>query len=280
MDQRAAGVPGRAAGPGRPRRRGDRVDAAGEPDGRGAARDRRLGLQERLSSGIDFLERGAGEPMPAAQLADAAEHSRQLRPREVFPFHPPREAKFFAGSVLLLLALLFVPELSVFQSPKVRAQKAAIRKEGQRIEQLAKDYRKRNAQPNAQIAKRIAADMQALGQEMRRGRIGKKQAMLRMSRLSKELRDAQRQAALASMPRSLDQAAADLKKQADAAQRQGANPAGAKMMADMATALQNKDLAGAGEAAAAARGEAAERPNEAGGGPASPRTLSRRWPPR
>ncbi len=52
--------------------------------------DRRLGLKERLSSGIDFLQRGASDPMMAAQLVDAAEHSRQLRPREVFPFRPPR----------------------------------------------------------------------------------------------------------------------------------------------------------------------------------------------
>ena len=53
--------------------------------------------------------------------------------------------------------------------------------------------------------------------------------------------------ALANMPRSLDQAAADLKKQAEAAMRQGTNPAGAKMMAEMARALENKDFQGAAQ---------------------------------
>src|SRR5438094_2716560 len=115
--------------------------------------DRRLGLKERLSSGIDFMERGVGDAMTTAQLADAAEHSSRLRPREVFPFRVPREAKFFAASLLLLLGLVFVPELSIFQSPKVRAEKTALKKEGERIEKLAKDYRKRDAQKNADIAK-------------------------------------------------------------------------------------------------------------------------------
>jgi len=209
--------------------------------------DMRLGLRERLSSGIDFLQRGASDPMTVAQLADAAEHSRRLRPREVFPFRAPREAKLFLGSLLLLFALVFVPELSVFQSPKVRAQQAAIKKEGERIEKLAKEYKKRDVQRNSEIARRIAANMQALGQEMRRGRISKKQAMLRMGHLSKELKEAQRQMALANMPRSLDQAAADLKKQAEAAMRPGTNPAGAKMMAEMARALENKDFQGAAQ---------------------------------
>src|SRR5439155_15965459 len=120
-------------------------------------------------------------------------------------------------------------------------------KEGERIEKLAKDYRKHDAQRNAEITKRIAANMQALGQEMRRGRIGKKQAMLRMGRLTKEMRDAQRQMAMADMPRSLDQAAQDLKRSADNSQRRGANPAGAKMMADMAKALENKDYQAAAQ---------------------------------
>ncbi len=203
--------------------------------------DRRLGLQERLSSGIDFLEHGAGDPMTAAQLVDAAERSQKLRPQEVFPFRAPREAKFLAVSLVVLAGLIFVPELSVFQSPRVRADKAAMKQEGEKIEKLAKDYRKREAHPNSDIAKRIAANMQALGKEMRRGRVSKKQAMLRMSRLSKEMRDAQRQVATANTPRSLDQAAQDLKKAADRAQRQGSSPESAKMMADMARALGNKD---------------------------------------
>lgn len=209
--------------------------------------DRRLGLKERLSSGIDFIQRGADDPMTAAQLADAAGHCSGLRPREVFPFRLPREAKFLAGSLALFLALLFLPEWSVFQSPRVRAEKQAIKQQGAQIEKLAKEYQKHSPQKNSQITKRIAANMRALGKEMQRGRISKKQAMLRMGRLTKQMRDAQRQLAIANMPRSLDQAAQDLKKQSEASLRQGANPAGAKMMADMARALENKDYQAAAQ---------------------------------
>jgi hypothetical protein len=209
--------------------------------------DRRLGLKERLSSGLDFVQRGASDAMTAAQLADAVEQSSGLRPRQVFPFRLPREAKLFAGSLALLLGLVFLPELSVFQSPKVRAEKAAIKKEGERVQKLAKDYKKRDVHKNSEIARRIAANMQALGKEMRRGRVSKKQAMLRMSRLSKEMRDAQRQIAMASMPRSLDQAAQDLKKASEASLRRGANPLAARMTADMARALENKDYQAAAQ---------------------------------
>jgi hypothetical protein len=209
--------------------------------------DRRLGLKERLSSGIDFLQRGPADAMMAAQLVDAVEHSQRVRPAEVFPFRLPREAKFFLGSLALLLALLFVPELSLFQSPTVRAQKAAIRKEGVRVEQLAKDYRKRDVARNSQIAKRIAANMQALGEEMRHGHLSKKQAMVRMAHLTKEMRDAQRQMALANTPRSLDQAADQLHQAAQAAPRQGMPPEAAKMMAAMAGALDKKDYQAAAQ---------------------------------
>jgi hypothetical protein len=209
--------------------------------------DRRLGLKERLSSGLDFVQRGADDPMTAAQIEDAVGHARGLRPREVFEFRLPREAKFFAGSLALLLGLVFLPELAVFQSPKVNAEKTAIKKEGERIEKLAKEYRKREIHKNSEITKRIAANMQALGKEMRRGRVGKKESMLRMSRLTKEMRDAQRQVAMAGMPRSLDQAAQDLKKASEAAERRGANPLSAKMMSDMARALENKDYEGAAQ---------------------------------
>jgi hypothetical protein len=209
--------------------------------------DRRLGLKERLSSGLDFVQRGADDPMTAAQIEDAVGHARGLRPREVFEFRLPLEAKFFAGSLALLLGLVFLPELAVFQSPKVKAEKTAIKKEGERIEKLAKEYRKREIHKNSEITKRIAANMQALGKEMRRGRVGKKESMLRMSRLTKEMRDAQRQVAMAGMPRSLDQAAQDLKKASEAAERRGANPLSAKMMSDMARALENKDYEGAAQ---------------------------------
>jgi hypothetical protein len=61
------------------------------------------------------------------------------------------------------------------------------------------------------------------------------------------MRDAQRQVAMASMPRSLDQAAQELKKASQAAERRGANPLAAKMMSDMARALENKDYEGAAQ---------------------------------
>src|SRR5207249_3413607 len=113
--------------------------------------DRRLDLKERLSSGVDFLERGEVHPMVAAQLADAAEHSTRLRPAEVFPHRFPREWRLLAGSLLCLLALLYLPSLPFLQSPQKRAERAAMRREGVRIQALAKEHPRRLGDRNADI---------------------------------------------------------------------------------------------------------------------------------
>jgi hypothetical protein len=216
--------------------------------------DRRLDLKERLSSGVEFIGRGDGDAMMDAQIADAAEHATRLRAAEAFPYRLPREARLFGVALAVLLGAVYLPELAVFQGPRERAEREAMKREGAKIEALAKDPARQRAQSNAEIERRVLQQMQALGRDMKRGQTTKKQAMLRMERLSKELKQAQQQLAVANSPKSLDRSSEQMKQAADASLKRGDQPT-ARSLDEMAKALQNRDL----EAAATQLKQLAEK---------------------
>jgi hypothetical protein len=215
--------------------------------------DQRLGLRERLSSGVDFVRRPARDPLIAAQIEDAARHSARLLPHQVFPNRFPREARLLAVVALLLFGVLFVPELAIFQSPQQQAEKAALKREGAKLQRLAKETLRRKSPTNAEINRRVAENMRHLGREMERGRVNKKQAMLALGKMTKELREEQRRMALGASPKSLERAAAEMKR---AAADPRLSPGGAgQVMKDVAQALEQRNF----EAAAKALGELAEK---------------------
>lgn len=220
-------------------RRVTRMDAA-------QLADRRLDLRERLSSGLDFLARGESDPMVIAQVADAAARSAELRAATVFPHRFPREARLFLVGVIVLLAAIYVPELALFQTPQKRAERAALGREGTKLQALTKEPSRRSADRGAEIERRILQQMHNLGKDMKRGQVSKKQAMLRMDRLTREIQQEQRQLALANAPKPLDRAAEQMKQSADAMKRQG-NGDAAKALDEMAKALQEKNLEAAAQ---------------------------------
>jgi hypothetical protein len=210
--------------------------------------DQRLSLRERLSSGLAFLETPERDPLVAAQIEDAARHSARLEPRVAFPYRLPREARFLAATLLALLAVLFVPEIPFLQSPQARAEKAAMRREGEKLQRLAKEVSGRKTPTNGDVAKRVAENMRKLGIAMERGRVNKKQAMLASNKLTRELREAQRRLAAdglgpkaGSAAKPLDQAAMQMQQAADA-RNSGNATAGQRSLAEMARALQQRDF--------------------------------------
>lgn len=225
--------------------------------------DQRLALRERLSSGLEFattrrLDGGHLEHDPtlpgashrefiAAQIEDAVRHCGGLKPAEVFPNRLPREGRWLAVSAVALLALLILPDVPVFQSPQKRAERAAMEREGKQLERLAKETLKRPAPTNVEVSRRVAENMRRLGIQMQRGRVDKKAAMLRASRMTRELREAQRQLAGPTASKSLAQAAAEMRRAASDPRFAKGTEAG-KAMARIAAALEKKELDAAAEA--------------------------------
>jgi hypothetical protein len=199
----------------------------------------------------DRAGRGQGEGFDSpdfvqAQIEDAARHGEKLRPSDVFPWRLPREGRWLAGAVALLLGVLILPELPFFQSPRERAERAAMKREGKRLETIAREVARRKQPGDAEVSRRVAENMRRLGIQMQRGRVDKKRAMLAASRLSKELKEAQRQAAGPAPQKSLADAAALLRAAANDPRRPPGSE-GQRALAAMAQALEKRDLDAAGQ---------------------------------
>jgi hypothetical protein len=208
--------------------------------------DRRLDLKERLSSGVLLSAAAPDDPMVAAQVADAAEHSRDLRPGQVFPWRLPREARYLGATAALLLGILYVPELPFFHSDRERAEQAAMADAGKMYQEAARELeRHRTGDPSRdEILRRVAANLKQLGREQQRGRISKKEALLRANQLQQAIREAERRLGARPNSKSLEQAAAELQQAADRQAKAG-NQEMARSLQELSRALSQGDLGAA-----------------------------------
>jgi hypothetical protein len=213
--------------------------------------DERAGLKERLSTAVELSAMsGAGErgEIADAQIADAAQHADELRAGRVLPWQAPKQWRYLAAAVAILLAAIYIPNLPIFQSAQDRIDREVMRTEGTRIQQVAKEVekkaKKQKGDEDGEILRRIAQNMRQLGKDQERGRISKKQAMLKMNELQKQLKDAENRVAGGRAEKSLDQVTADLRAAADR-QRQRGNGEAARQMQQMADNLQKRDFEGA-----------------------------------
>lgn len=152
-----------------------------------ASADRRLGLRDRIGSALQFLRAGAGSGMERAAVLDALGHLELLRAREAFPMRRPRasSAAALCLGVLLLSQVLPIPPLLL--SPREREEKAELREAAARIEPLAKQLEEAATQANDQEAAQVSKQLKKLAQQLQRGQVTKKQALLNLSELEKKV---------------------------------------------------------------------------------------------
>lgn len=200
--------------------------------------DARLGLQERLSSALDLLHQPEPDPLVAALVADATRCAATIDARAVFPVKAPRETCPLAAALAILAAALFVPNLSPFQSEQRRAEREAMRAEGERITRVAKEMRRAAAVSETELQRRIARNLEQLGKEMQAAHLSKKQALVMLNQLADEVAAAQRQLAPEAAGKSLAQAGEELAKAAANTARADAG----KRLSEMAQALKTNDL--------------------------------------
>ncbi|NLC59471.1 MAG: hypothetical protein GX774_21750 [Armatimonadetes bacterium] len=205
------------------------------------ATDARLGLKECLSSALALRHDGEQTPLVAALLADATRRSAAIDVRAVYPLRLPREARFLAGALLVLALALYLPTLPRFQSARERAERAAMRAEGERIVRVAKELRQTLDARHADLNRRLAHNLEQLGKGMQAARIGKKEALVRLHKLTREVTAAQRQQALAGGTRSLSRAGEALKQAARAAEAKASSPEAGQRLRQMGEALRRGD---------------------------------------
>lgn len=173
------------------------------------ATEKRLDLKERLSSAVAFPETEDG--MVKALVQDAGQHIDSVRPNTVFPHRFNREMAVFGVMMVVLLGLYYVPQISSLQSPTRREEVRVMKQEGKKLRKLAKEAVKHISPDNKEIAKRIALNMDRLGKKLESGRMSRKQAMLALKKLDKQIKDVQDRIASRNLsPKSMAQALKDL----------------------------------------------------------------------
>ncbi len=207
--------------------------------------DERASLKERLSTAVELAAAPERSEVAAAQLADAALHARNLSAAEVLPWRAPAGLRWLAAAGAILLAAILLPELSLFKSAQERIDREVMRQEGERIQRVAKAMEKRASErkgdeKNDAILRRVAAEMKRLGKDQARNRISKKQALLRMNELQKQLKEAENASGLGA-PKSLDAAAKELQASAER-QAQKGNGEASNALKKMAENLQKRDF--------------------------------------
>ncbi len=175
--------------------------------------DDALGLEDRFSSAVAFADNFSGDDtLRDLQARDAETFARDLgrRPHELrvaVPLFPlPFRAWAGLAGVALVIGLSLAPSLSHSRSvakPDTKAEQAQVKKEGERLLRLARTLEARDrsrggaAPGGASDAQRAAAARMAkLGDEMKRGKLTRREAMMKTAKLSDEVKQTQR--ALAS----------------------------------------------------------------------------------
>lgn len=166
--------------------------------------EQRLDLKERLSTAHEL--RG-GDGLERLQVFDAENHANvDIRP--VLPFWPvPRRVWVAFAAPLAVFLLWYVPTLPAFQTTAQKAEKAAVKKEGERLVRLAKALERDATGKKLDKTGAAAKKLEQLGGEMEKGRLDRKKALMKAAKLTDEIKRQQQILAAEEAPKSLSGAA-------------------------------------------------------------------------
>ena len=206
------------------------------------AADRRTGSKERLSTAVSFEEPDVLPDIERAVIDDAAGHYSALQPRDVFRHRFGKPHIAFLSAALILLGIIFAPQIPAFQSKDRRQEVTVMKQQGKKLVKIAKDIKK-VSKPGDKQAKVLAARLQKLGREMNTGRMTKKQAMLKTQKLNNEVK------ALQNKMARQNSGGKTMEKMQDLAKKLGSKSMSKsdkmklqKQMAQLAKSLQGTDM--------------------------------------
>ena len=185
--------------------------------------DRSLGLQDRLSSALAFVQpelvqrvrperpqglwprlrallfphlsyvtapHGASTELVPALVHDAAQRSAKLNPRELYPAKVDRTVQLLLAFSLLLAIFAFMPNIEWLRSAEQRKVAATLQGEGKKLEAMAKLIENKKDISQDAEAKKLAKKLDNLARKMQRGRMTKKAVLVEMGQLRKDMEKA------------------------------------------------------------------------------------------
>ncbi len=209
-----------------------------------ASADRRLGLRDRIGSAVQFVRDESPSGMERATILDALGHLGLLRPSEAFPLGLPRAAKAAGLCLTALLLMQFLPIPALMLSKQARDEKAELREQAARIEPLAKELEQAALRTDDEEAQEVARELRKLLQQLQRGQLDKKRALLAMAELEEKLESVERRAEEAR-PKTAHEAAEKLQRAAQESLASKARELArqARERGDQQTARQMEEIA-------------------------------------
>jgi hypothetical protein len=241
--------------------------------------DRRLDLRDRLGTAVRMLLREAASGMAQAAVIDAAATARGIRPAQVYPLRAYRSTKWMPGCLvaLALAQALNIPPLLLSRQQQVERQE--LRRQAAALQPIAQKLLEQSRKSGDPGAEKLARRLQKLAGQFKRGAIGKKQALLSLAEMQKQMEKLQTPVAMpqtaARVAESLqrenrDKLAAEAQRLAQQAANAGNRDAQRKFEDLAAKAQQTKDPAEARQL----RGEIARQAQALGQSPELPSSLA------
>ena len=179
--------------------------------------EQRLDLKERFSTALTLTSAG-DDPLIRRQIADAEAHAaRGVDLNAALPLALPRPVWAALTVTLAVLLAWFLPTLPFFLSTKERTERAAVKREGERIQRVAKALEREAAAKKLTQTRQAAKQLGALGRELQRGQLNKQKALMKVAKLTQQMQKTQQAMAAANAPKSLPAAGKELQQALDGA---------------------------------------------------------------
>ena len=161
-------------------------------------------------------------PFYGEQMADAVQHAAKINLAAAYPTRIPRT--FWVGIVaaLAVFGMYFLPSLPAFWSKQKKQEIAEVKHTGIAIVKVATDTEKAASQQDLKETKRAAAEARKLGEAMQKARMGKKELLVALQKLTKKMEETQQKLA-EQQTRQMEkakQAGADFEKSLDQMQKE------------------------------------------------------------
>ena len=123
-------------------------------------------------------------------VEDAAHRSQSLEPKSLYPVAFDRTHRVLLLSAAMFAITLFMPNVPWLLAAGEQASRKTIAAQGKDLVEVAKEIKKDEAKTPQSEAARPAQTLEARGQKMLRGRLGKKEALTGLGELKKDLEKA------------------------------------------------------------------------------------------
>jgi len=137
-----------------------------------------------------YVSTASSTTLVPALVQDAAIRVRTLDPKKVYPARFDRTTKVLLVALIAVAGLALMPDLPLLRTPEQRKFAAAMKKQGDELDEIAKPILKQNAIDERSPTKKMAGKLEALARKMQRGRMGKEEALLGIGQLRRDLEKA------------------------------------------------------------------------------------------